>query len=427
MKHETSTNTLPFFGSIRTALRFEGNEQSYQESRHYYGFHVSRQADLDCLFTTKPLRWGGYINHLISSVDFVGFVVDNLLYLCCVAYTKLVFPPDSYTKEGAPNEWSHKFYDGFDRTASSVVGSIDPNDTEYWVEEACEDLSWYLSWCVSVLQLDIGWMFMYLSSRQVPMIMLCHIFCYFQHSHKGFVALGIIRLLPNCLGFLVKGTVDRYVIDFPGQLYIHELYLFLQSKIHLLLLFRLYQYGKLTVRDVQHAVLSLGYSGEDLLRNCPKAPEGNEVDPSIRRMKAVLTHPIGDYAVQPKNATFAAHGVTAAHYVSGGAYTGKYQLWGLNVFIRGAEFQAQTFVAKLCYLQVGATHHSKSHKELEHSELYSYHVELNWLNSYLYSTRLTSMVRSFGGEVLIDATVRSIIIENGRAVGVRVSNTDELE
>lgn len=37
------------------------------------------------------------------------------------------------------------------------------------------------------------------------------------------------------------------------------------------------------------------------------------------------------------------------------------------------------------------------------------------------------MVRSFGGEVLIDATVRSIVIENGRAVGVRVSNTDELE
>lgn len=28
---------------------------------------------------------------------------------------------------------------------------------------------------------------------------------------------------------------------------------------------------------------------------------GNEVDPSIRRMKAVLTHPIGDYAVQPKD------------------------------------------------------------------------------------------------------------------------------
>lgn len=43
------------------------------------------------------------------------------------------------------------------------------------------------------------------------------------------------------------------------------------------------------------------------------------------------------------------------------------------------------------------------------------------------STRLTSTCRSYGGEALIDATVRSIIIKNGRAVGVRVSNTDELE
>ena len=43
------------------------------------------------------------------------------------------------------------------------------------------------------------------------------------------------------------------------------------------------------------------------------------------------------------------------------------------------------------------------------------------------SIRLTSMCRSFGGEAFIDATIRSIIIENGRAVGVRVSNTDELE
>lgn len=43
------------------------------------------------------------------------------------------------------------------------------------------------------------------------------------------------------------------------------------------------------------------------------------------------------------------------------------------------------------------------------------------------SIRLTSACRSFGGEALIDATVRRIIIENGRAVGVLVSNTDEIE
>jgi hypothetical protein len=102
------------------------------------------------------------------------------------------------------------------------------------------------------------------------------------------------RLLPSFLKFLVKNKVER-----------------------------LYKYGAMTVRDAQHAVLNLGYSKEDLLRNCPKAPEGVEVDPSIRRMKAVFTHPIGDYAVQPREATFAAHGVTQAHYLNGGAYTGE--------------------------------------------------------------------------------------------------------
>ena len=43
---------------------------------------------------------------------------------------------------------------------------------------------------------------------------------------------------------------------------------------------RLYKYGAMTVRDVQHAILKLGYTPEQLLRNCPKSPEGtrqNEV------------------------------------------------------------------------------------------------------------------------------------------------------
>ncbi|KAL7548451.1 hypothetical protein ACHAWF_011744 [Thalassiosira exigua] len=220
-------------------------------------------------------------------------------------YDEIVFPSDKYVKEGAPNEWSHKFYDGFDRTVDSVTSSIDPQD--YDLKERVKT---YLDICLDV--------------------------------HNGFVALGIFRLLPKWLKFLVKDKVER-----------------------------LYKYGALSVRDVQHAVLNLGYSSDQLLRNCPNAPEENEVDPSVRRMKAVLTHPVGDYAVQPREATFAAHGVTMAHYVNGGAYT------------------------------VGATQGI--------------------------STRLTSVVRSFGGEALIDATVRSIIVEDGRAVGVRVSNTDELE
>lgn len=39
------------------------------------------------------------------------------------------------------------------------------------------------------------------------------------------------------------------------------------------------------------------------------------------------------------------------------------------------------------------------------------------------SIRMSSLLRNFGGEVLCDATVEQIIIENGRAVGVLVRNT----
>jgi len=38
----------------------------------------------------------------------------------------------------------------------------------------------------------------------------------------------------------------------------------------------------------------------------------------------VLTHPIGDYAVQPRVATFAAQGIAMGHYMEGAAYT----VWG---------------------------------------------------------------------------------------------------
>jgi hypothetical protein len=63
-------------------------------------------------------------------------------------------------------------------------------------------------------------------------------------------------------------------------------------------------YASMTVRDVQYAMFNLDYTPERLLKEgCPKAPAGVEPDPCIRRLKAVLTHPIGDYAVQPRDAT----------------------------------------------------------------------------------------------------------------------------
>jgi all-trans-retinol 13,14-reductase len=159
--------------------------------------------------------------------------------------------------------------------------------------------------------------------------------------NSGFTALGISRILPPFLLSLVSKKIER-----------------------------LYKLAAMNVRDVQYAIFNLGYDADELLRTCPKAPDEPEVDPIIRRLKAIFTHPIGDYAVEPKEASFVAHGGATAHYSRGAAYT------------------------------VGPTQKI--------------------------SLRTLYMVREFGGDVLTDAYVHDIIIEDGRAVGVHVSNTSNL-
>lgn len=151
--------------------------------------------------------------------------------------------------------------------------------------------------------------------------------------------LTVSRIMPSWLQFFVQKRVDDLMV-----------------------------FASMTVRDVQYAIFNLGYTADKLLNlGCPKAPAGPEPDPSLRRLKAVLTHPVGDYAVQPRDATMAAHGVTMAHYAEGACYS------------------------------IGPTQQI--------------------------SIRSSSMVRGTGGEVFVDATVRDIIVENGRAVGVKVSAT----
>ena len=88
--------------------------------------------------------------------------------------------------------------------------------------------------------------------------------------NKGFTALGSKRVTPPFLHFLLSKKVDQ-----------------------------LYTLASYSVRDVQYAIFNCGYSISDLYnKDCPKAPPGNEPDPVLRRLKAVLNHPIGDYAVQ---------------------------------------------------------------------------------------------------------------------------------
>ena len=90
-------------------------------------------------------------------------------------YDEIVFPHDAHTKEGAPNNWSHKFYDGAESTVHAITSSIDPENEE-------------------------------LKSSVRNFFEIC------QDVHNGFVALGIYRVLPSYLKFLMKDKVDRYVI-----------------------------------------------------------------------------------------------------------------------------------------------------------------------------------------------------------------------
>ena len=45
-------------------------------------------------------------------------------------YDEIVFPKDYHVKEGAPNDWSHKFYDGAESTVQAILDSIDPDNDE---------------------------------------------------------------------------------------------------------------------------------------------------------------------------------------------------------------------------------------------------------------------------------------------------------
>ena len=218
-------------------------------------------------------------------------------------YDEVLFPQEAPEKvqPGLPNSSRYAFVAGAENTVDSILKDIDPANTQ-------------------------------LKAKVMEWMKLCNVI------NDGFTALGLSRMLPKWLHFLVQKRLDT-----------------------------LYTLASYTVRDVQYAMFNLGYTYEDLMRDCPKAPEGPEPDPTLRRLKAVLTHPIGDYAVQPREATFAAHGITMAHYMQGAAYT------------------------------IGATQNI--------------------------SIRSSSLLREMGGEVLVDATVEEIIMENGRVVGVRVVNT----
>jgi len=224
-------------------------------------------------------------------------------------YDQVFFPHDPQVAPGRPNSQDYEFNTGLDNVIDSLLSRVDPLDNQE-LKHKCQT-----------------WM------------KLSHVI------NQGFTALGWSRILPRCLHLFL---LDKHVRQ-------------------------LYKLASYTVRDVQYAVFNLNYSVDDLLRlPCPKAPDGPEPDPILRRVKGVLNHPIGDYAVQPRVATFAAQGITMAHYAEGAAYT------------------------------VGPTQNL--------------------------SIRSLAVVRAMGGQTLCNATVEQIVMDkekhgHARAVGVLVRPT----
>jgi len=156
-------------------------------------------------------------------------------------YDDVLFPDDPNVAQDLPNRSRYSFVTGAANTVDSILADLDPDNRP-------------------------------LRQKMLEWMDLC------SDINDGFTALGLSRVLPFFLQFLVRDRVDM-----------------------------LYKYASYSVRDVQYAMFNLRYTKQDLLdRGCPKAPPGPEPDPTLRRLKAVLTHPIGDYAVQPRDATFAA-------------------------------------------------------------------------------------------------------------------------
>ena len=257
-------------------------------------------------------------------------------------YDQVLFPADDNVAAGKPNSNKYSFLTGIDATVDSILTDIDPSN-----KSLRKRMIVYMNLCQRI---NDGFTALGSEYTNIPHkhVSFCYVdlldasLTYPYLSPSLLYTLAVSRILPAWMHFIVKKPVDQ-----------------------------LMKFASMTVRDVQYAIFNLGYSADELLQHgCPEAPAGPEPDPSLRRLKAVLTHPIGDYAVQPRDATMAAHGVTMAHYAEGACYS------------------------------VGPTQQI--------------------------SIRSSSMVRATGGEVLTDATVCSIMVENGRAMGVRVSNTTAL-
>jgi len=83
-----------------------------------------------------------------------------------------------------------------------------------------------------------------------------------------------------------------------------------------------FECGALSTDYVLSAMLEHGMTKDQVVKRT-KLPDSPSVDlPNTwNRLKGVMVHPLGDYACQPRDSTFVAHALTSCYYMNGAAYT----------------------------------------------------------------------------------------------------------
>jgi len=153
----------------------------------------------------KTQRPGALLNFMTKNLQGFTHLTDP--------YDQVLFPTEARDAESAQGKCfvpngndKYDFVTGAEPTVDSILKQLCPNGNDFLKRQMLE------------------WM------------ELCRII------NDGFTALGLSRILPKWLQFLVRKRVER-----------------------------LYQYASYTVRDVQYAMFNEGYSKEDLLeKGCPK-------------------------------------------------------------------------------------------------------------------------------------------------------------
>ena len=122
------------------------------------GLHYTSKAMSD-----RTKRPGALMNYMLKGAQHWSPLDDP--------YDTVLFPEDSMVKPGLPNSSSYQFVTGLENTVDGILAQIDPDNAE--LKKRCME---YMKMCRSI--------------------------------NNGFTALGLSRIFPSWLTFMVKKRVE---------------------------------------------------------------------------------------------------------------------------------------------------------------------------------------------------------------------------